>query len=221
MKMFLTRLGVNSRAVITGDKTQIDLPKREESGLTQIERILPGIEGIAFHYSHRRRRRPAPAGARHHQGVRRRRGRRRDGPLVVAVAREGGRSAVSAARIAEVARVALRAEKVRHAMISITLVTPRRIAALNRRHLEHAGATDVISFGFRRAPVAAQSSRTSTSRRPWRGANARASASESARSWCASWCTACCTRSVTITPMVNRGCGHRCGAGRKRWSDAP
>ena len=50
MKMFLTRLGVNSRAVITGDKTQVDLPKREESGLTQIERILPGIEGIAFHY---------------------------------------------------------------------------------------------------------------------------------------------------------------------------
>lgn len=50
MKMFLTRLGVNSRAVITGDKTQVDLPKREESGLFQIERILTGIEGIAFHY---------------------------------------------------------------------------------------------------------------------------------------------------------------------------
>jgi len=50
MKMFLTRLGVNSRAVITGDKTQIDLPRREDSGLTQIERILPGIEGIAIHY---------------------------------------------------------------------------------------------------------------------------------------------------------------------------
>ncbi len=50
MKMFLTRLGLNSRAVITGDKTQIDLPKREESGLLQIERILPGIDGIAFHY---------------------------------------------------------------------------------------------------------------------------------------------------------------------------
>jgi phosphate starvation-inducible protein PhoH and related proteins len=50
MKMFLTRLGVNSRAVITGDKTQIDLPKREESGLIQIERILAGIDGIAFHY---------------------------------------------------------------------------------------------------------------------------------------------------------------------------
>jgi phosphate starvation-inducible PhoH-like protein len=52
MKMFLTRLGVNSKAVITGDKTQIDLPKREDSGLVQVERILPGIEGIAFCYLH-------------------------------------------------------------------------------------------------------------------------------------------------------------------------
>ena len=50
MKMFLTRLGVNSKTVVTGDKTQIDLPKREESGLMQIERILTGIDGIAFHY---------------------------------------------------------------------------------------------------------------------------------------------------------------------------
>lgn len=50
MKMLLTRLGVNSKMVITGDKTQVDLPKREESGLLQIERILPGIDGIGFHY---------------------------------------------------------------------------------------------------------------------------------------------------------------------------
>lgn len=50
MKMFLTRLGVNSRTVVTGDKTQIDLPKREDSGLVQVERVLPGIDGIAFHY---------------------------------------------------------------------------------------------------------------------------------------------------------------------------
>jgi phosphate starvation-inducible PhoH-like protein len=50
MKMFLTRLGVNSKAVITGDTTQIDLPSREQSGLIQIERILRGIEGIGFHY---------------------------------------------------------------------------------------------------------------------------------------------------------------------------
>lgn len=50
MKMFLTRLGVNSKVVITGDKTQIDLPRREDSGLVQVERILNGIEGIAFFY---------------------------------------------------------------------------------------------------------------------------------------------------------------------------
>ncbi len=50
MKMFLTRLGLNSRVVITGDKTQIDLPRREDSGLLEIERILKGIEGIAFVY---------------------------------------------------------------------------------------------------------------------------------------------------------------------------
>jgi phosphate starvation-inducible PhoH-like protein len=50
MKMFLTRLGLNSRVVVTGDKTQIDLPRRDDSGLLQIERILKGIEGISFIY---------------------------------------------------------------------------------------------------------------------------------------------------------------------------
>ncbi len=50
MKMMLTRLGLNSRAVIIGDKTQIDLTSREESGLIHAERILPGIEGVGFAY---------------------------------------------------------------------------------------------------------------------------------------------------------------------------
>jgi phosphate starvation-inducible PhoH-like protein len=50
MKMFLTRLGLNSRAAVIGDKTQIDLPHREDSGLIQVERILPGIDGVAFCY---------------------------------------------------------------------------------------------------------------------------------------------------------------------------
>ena len=50
MKMFLTRLGLNSKAVITGDKTQIDLPRREDSGLLEIEEVLKGIPGIAFAY---------------------------------------------------------------------------------------------------------------------------------------------------------------------------
>ncbi len=50
MKMFLTRLGLNSKTVITGDTTQIDLPRREESGLLEIERILKSVEGIGFVY---------------------------------------------------------------------------------------------------------------------------------------------------------------------------
>jgi phosphate starvation-inducible PhoH-like protein len=50
MKMFLTRLGLNSRVVVTGDKTQIGLPRPDDSGLLQIERILKGIEGISFVY---------------------------------------------------------------------------------------------------------------------------------------------------------------------------
>ncbi|MFZ8825903.1 MAG: PhoH family protein [Candidatus Caldipriscus sp.] len=48
MKMFLTRIGPRSKVVITGDVTQIDLPKHEKSGLTEAISILQGIEGIAF-----------------------------------------------------------------------------------------------------------------------------------------------------------------------------
>lgn len=50
MKMFLTRLGPNSRAIITGDVTQIDLPNKAVSGLVEIPAILRGIDGIEFVY---------------------------------------------------------------------------------------------------------------------------------------------------------------------------
>lgn len=50
MKMFLTRIGANSRAIITGDLTQIDLPYRDISGLAQAREILDGIDGIEFVY---------------------------------------------------------------------------------------------------------------------------------------------------------------------------
>jgi phosphate starvation-inducible protein PhoH and related proteins len=48
MKMFLTRIGFGSKAVVTGDVTQIDLPKHQPSGLVQAERILKKVRGIAF-----------------------------------------------------------------------------------------------------------------------------------------------------------------------------
>ncbi len=50
MKMFLTRLGENSRAVITGDITQIDLDDKKASGLVQIQKILEGVKGLEFVY---------------------------------------------------------------------------------------------------------------------------------------------------------------------------
>lgn len=50
MKMFLTRLGANSRAIITGDLTQTDLPSRDASGLAQAKDILSGVTGIEFVY---------------------------------------------------------------------------------------------------------------------------------------------------------------------------
>jgi phosphate starvation-inducible PhoH-like protein len=50
MKMFLTRLGEGSRMVITGDRTQVDLPRGTASGLVDAERILKGVKGVSFNY---------------------------------------------------------------------------------------------------------------------------------------------------------------------------
>jgi phosphate starvation-inducible PhoH-like protein len=52
MKMFLTRIGEGARAVITGDATQIDLPKRIDSGLLHAVSILSQVEGIHIAYLH-------------------------------------------------------------------------------------------------------------------------------------------------------------------------
>lgn len=52
MKMFLTRLGFGSQAVVTGDITQVDLPRGKVSGLIKIQKILTGVEGIGFCYLH-------------------------------------------------------------------------------------------------------------------------------------------------------------------------
>ena len=71
---------------------------------------------------------------------------------VVQVATEQVRIPVARGRVERVVVSVLCAERVRDAEVSVTFVTNRRMAVLNRRHLGHTGATDVISFGF--APVA-------------------------------------------------------------------
>ena len=50
MKMFLTRIGFGSKAVITGDVTQIDLPRGTRSGLVEAQNVLSGVRGIAMTY---------------------------------------------------------------------------------------------------------------------------------------------------------------------------
>jgi probable rRNA maturation factor len=72
--------------------------------------------------------------------------------LNIDVSSEVARAPLSAARIRDIATIVLKAERVRDAMISITLVTSRHIARLNQRHLAHAGPTDVISFALGNAP---------------------------------------------------------------------
>jgi probable rRNA maturation factor len=70
--------------------------------------------------------------------------------LSVDVALDGVRSPLSRTRVAELARGVLRAEGVRDALLSVALVGTPRIRALNRKHLNRSGATDVIAFGFAR-----------------------------------------------------------------------
>lgn len=66
--------------------------------------------------------------------------------IAVDVARDGVRVALGEERVREIVRAACKREKVKHALISVTFLDARRIAALNRRFLGHAGPTDVITF---------------------------------------------------------------------------
>lgn len=74
--------------------------------------------------------------------------------LIVDVATEGVRTPLARARIRQIALGVLEAHRVRDAMLSIALVPSRAIARLNRAHLGHTGATDVISFALRATPGA-------------------------------------------------------------------
>jgi probable rRNA maturation factor len=69
----------------------------------------------------------------------------------ISVSTNGLRTALGQTAMADVARAALRAERVSNALISITLLDLRGIARMNREHIGHSGPTDVISFGFTRA----------------------------------------------------------------------
>ena len=156
MKMFLTRLGFGSKAVITGDVTQIDLPAARTSGLVEAMKVVGNVEGIAFvHFDDKdvvrhslvqqivkayeaygvdpdSRRAPAPGAAPRHRHRRPRPRRARDGGL--------GRWLV-----------ARRAGARRAARSAIALVSDARIRALNQQYRE-GPPTDVLSSVSDREP---------------------------------------------------------------------
>lgn len=67
---------------------------------------------------------------------------------VVAVGADGARAAIGQAAVQQLVRRVLGAERAGRAMLSVTFLSPRAMAALNQRHLGHRGPTDVISFAF-------------------------------------------------------------------------
>ena len=234
MKMFLTRLGFGSKAVVTGDITQIDLPTGRTSGLVEALKVVGNIEGIAFiHFDDKdvvrhklvqqivkayeiRTVDPDSSRACVVDGDRRPRpARSRDGGL----ARWLGRASPRPARAASVA---------------IALVTDARIRALNRQYRGKDYATDVLSFPADGLPGARRrrsvdrvrtSGREPRQPRPARflgdiviatgvaRRQAREARPRRTRPSCGCWrCMGCCTFLATITTTGRRADG----AARKR-----
>jgi hypothetical protein len=167
MKMFLTRLGFDSKAVVTGDVTQIDLPPDKRSGLVEAVEILRGVEGIGscrstsatwFGIRSCSRSCAPTSGAREERA--RRRGIR--GRMTV---RLSGRRGDSIAGACDRAACACCARSAGAAELSIALVDDATIAELNARYRGVSGATDVLSFSLRRGRARGAARRAARRRR--------------------------------------------------------
>ena len=151
MQMFLTRLGFGSKVVVTGDVTQIDLPREQASGLIQVQDILGDDRRDRVRPLRARGRRPAQARPADRRGVqastrRRPAPRRRYAWSTVEVDnRSGVDGRRGAARSSSRARV-LAAEGVDDGELGLAFVGPDEMRALKREHLGIDEATDVLSF---------------------------------------------------------------------------
>ena len=192
MKMFLTRLGFNSRMVITGDITQVDLPSSRASGLIEIQSVLKNIAGIRFVYFTEK------DVVRHELVLGDRAGLRRVEPSTRGVIAVANRQSlpVDVARIRRTVRTALRALGVWDQELSLTLVDDRTIRALNARYRGVRRRTDVLAFPLAgpAAMVGDAIISVETARR-----QARALGHSLARSSTSSAATRACTSSATTT----------------------
>ena len=149
MQMFLTRLGFGSRMVVTGDVTQVDLPREQASGLIQVRDILRSLDGHRLRRVRPRGRRAAQARAADRRGVQA--ARRGDGlraaPLMleIEVANRSGVAVDDEGAIA-LARDVLAAEGMSDGELGIAFVGADEMRALKREHLGIDEPTDVLSF---------------------------------------------------------------------------
>ncbi len=158
MKMFLTRLGFGSKAVINGDSTQVDLPNGQKSGLSVVEEILSDIEGITFCHlggrdvvRHRIVQDIVEAYGRYTQpalpveSVRRAVMTDDDGhPSILFSDRQSG--SVDLDRLEALARATLLGEGLGRAELSVSFVEEEEIEELHVRFMDEPGPTDVLSF---------------------------------------------------------------------------
>ena len=147
MKMFLTRIGFGSKAVITGDITQIDVPGGR-SGLVGLEPVLSRRARPGLRAPDRPRRGPPPHRGRHRRRLRARAvGETTTVTLDIYAADEQADHPVDVERWSPLARSVLEAEGiVSDTEVSLLFVDEATIASLNERFLEKEGPTDVLSF---------------------------------------------------------------------------
>ncbi len=149
MQMFLTRLGFGSKVVVTGDITQVDLPRDQASGLIQVQDILSGHRFDCLHPLRTPGRRPPQTRATDRRGLPgARRGDRYRAEKVVLAVEVDNRSGmeVDEAAAVELARAVLRAEGIADGELGLAFVGPEEMRALKRDHLGIDEATDVLSF---------------------------------------------------------------------------
>ena len=148
--MFLTRLGFGSKAVVTGDVTQIDLPVHSKSGLLHARHILDGVKGVKFITFDEKGRHPPSVGGAHRPGLRRPRGRREmsvSGPVeIIRETRLDPRFPLSRPELGALAETLLDALGLTGRTFELKLVDDREIARLNSEFLGCTGPTNILSF---------------------------------------------------------------------------
>ena len=168
MKMFLTRIGFGSKAVITGDVTQIDLPSGRKSGLVEAQRVVSGIEGISFiHFDERdvvrhplvqmiikayddTTRRSTSSHRRDKETGRQGDGRQRVAfvPQEIEVINRQRIRKIDKDRVIELSRAALDRIGRTEAVLTVTFIRDRAMRRLNRDYRGIDGPTDVLSFAY-------------------------------------------------------------------------